>query len=88
MSSNDNDFDATERSSRGSRGSTGGKMSTMQMLWADLRKRPVAAEPSDDELAYIEMEEAVRREQSEILARAHSMDQNHVARMAQRYGVN
>ena len=88
MSSNDNDSDVMDRSGRGSHSSgSGGKMSMMQMLWADLRKRPVPSDPSSDELAYIEEEEAIRQQQSEILARAHSMSQAHVDHMARRYGA-
>lgn len=89
MSSNENDSDVMEQSGRGRRpASSNGRMSMMQMLWADLRKRPVPSEPSDEELALAEAHEDLRREQSQILARAHSMSQTHVDHMSRRYGAS
>ena len=92
MASNDNDSEVMERKSRGRRRTPSappsGGMSTMQMLWADLRKRPVASEPSDDELVYLEMEEAARREAEQARASAHNLDDAKVEQMRRRYGVS
>ena len=92
MASNDNDSEVKERQRRGRRRTpsapSSGGMSTMQMLWADLKKRPVPSEPSDDELAYMEMEEAARREAEEARAAAHNLDDAKVEQMRRRYGVS
>ena len=58
----------------------------MQLLWADLRKRPIASEPSDDELADLEMEEENRRETEAILSKAHHYDPVMLEKMIRRYG--
>jgi hypothetical protein len=92
MASNENDSEVMERRGRGRRRAASappsGGMSTAQMLWADLRKRPVSSEPSDDELAYLEMEEAARREAEEARSRAHNLDDSKVEQMRRRYGVS
>ena len=92
MASNDNDSEVMERQRRGRRRTapapSDGKPSMMHMLWADLRKRPVASEPSDDELAYLEEEERMRQEANEVLAKAHTLDDSRVEQMRRRYGVS
>lgn len=92
MARKDNDSEVMERPSRGRRRSSSapsdGKPSMMQMLWADLRKRPVPSDPSDDELAYLEEEERLRQEADQVLAKAHTLDDSKVEQMRQRYGVS
>ena len=91
MPSKDNDSEVMERAGRGRRRASsapaGGKPTMMQMLWADLRKRPVPSEPSDDELAFIEQEEEALRVSGEVMARAHTLDEAKVDQMRRRYGV-
>lgn len=92
MAKHDNGSEVATRTRRGRRRTSppavDGRPSMMQMLWSDLRHRRIPSEPSNDELAYLEMEEAAQREADEVLARAHSLDEAKVDQLRRRYEIN
>jgi hypothetical protein len=92
MASNDNDSEVTTRRRRGRRPepapATDGNPGLMRLLWADLRKRPISSPPSAEELALMEEEEDLRREQEALLERAATVGDAKVDQWRMRYGAN
>ena len=64
---------------------SGGKPGLMRVLLADLRNERIASEPDELDLARMEYQEELKREESARTGRVHSLGAEHMERLRRRY---
>ena len=65
--------------------SNGEQPGTLKLLWADLRKQPIASPPDELDLALMEEEEERKREEAARVGRVHSISSSHMETLRRRY---
>ena len=65
--------------------SNGERPGVLKLLWADLRKQPIASEPDEVDLALYEEEQERQREHAARIGRVHSISASHMDTLRRRY---
>lgn len=89
MASDEKELETSGRGRRGrrpqSKPETGGNPGLLRVLWADLRKQELPSEPDPEELAWLEEERELRRQEAAKVGRVHSLGEEHLERLRRRY---
>lgn len=64
---------------------TDSKPGLFQVLWADLRKKPLPSEPDPDDQEWLEQQREMGRQASARVGRVHSLSEQQFEQLRRRY---